>query len=162
MEKMKFNKKTIIIIILVLGTTVFAFTSKLSPVFKKQEESTIKQNVITKKIISQNNYLATPQQDIIGTWVNENSSDDKLMFNSNGVMHQLVNNVVTYTYAYEISNTWDGVNYSSDNSIYLKTTDEDGEVAYDWISNLGSNTGDYLTIVNGPSKSGGTTTYIKE
>lgn len=157
------NKTIILIIVLIISSTVFAVGNNIITNSTKKEKKHVKKETAIKKVISNSAIIGPPpEQDIVGTWVMEDSPSDKLVFTSSGIMQYLEDNVVTYTYNYEISYTYDGINYPSNDNIYLKTTDEYGEVAYDWIANIGPNPGDYLCIVNGPSSAGGKALYIKQ
>lgn len=153
----------IFIIVTVCSSTFFAIGNSTANNPSKNEQRMVKIETVTNEFVNKNAIVSPPpEQDILGTWVMEDSPSDKLVFTSSGIMNYLEDNIVTYTYNYEISYTYDGVNFPSDGSIFLKTTDQDGEIAYDWIANIGPNPGDYLCIINGPSKAGGKVLYIKQ
>lgn len=77
---------------------------------------------VNNKKASITNAQNTPQVRIIGTWIMENSPDDKIEFLANGELKWYEYNVLKYTDTYSLTNTCDG-DIMTNNELFLKIID---------------------------------------
>ncbi|WP_396181981.1 hypothetical protein [Flavobacterium sp.] len=153
MKNIKINKK-LIILLFVVGITAVAFNAK--KIFTKLDISN-KQEVIAKPfVVKKNQKSATPnatlsmnpQQDIVGTWLMENSPSDKYVFTNDNKHYTYVDNVLQWSYSYEFVDYLSNGNPIPTGKYLIKFTDlDDGDVSYEWVFDVGPNPGDYLTLI---------------
>jgi hypothetical protein len=134
---MKLNKKTIIPIIFFSTLSILAFGFVEKVIHKAKTENVSKKTYETKKntFTSKKSILFNPQEAILGVWLRENDSTDKLEFTADGHIKRYFDNVLQYDDLYLISNECDG-NISQTDHLYLTTIDgEDGSESCETIMN---------------------------
>jgi len=70
--------------------------------------------------------LIQAKQDIIGTWILENDSNTKIIFQTDGTVKTYYINTLNATYQYEISNSCNGETLN--NQLFLKTLNNQNQV----------------------------------
>lgn len=135
---MKSYKKTIIPILFFSSLSLLAYGIIRKIVITAKPESVpIQIEKIGKSpyVMNKSILQTSPQQEILGIWLRENNSTDKLEFTADGHMKRYFDNVLQYDDLYLISNECDG-NISQTDYLYLTTIDgEDGSESCETIMN---------------------------
>jgi hypothetical protein len=144
-----------VLLFFVVSITAFAFNAKkiLTKLQVTNKQEVVKKPFVAKKTqknSAQNSMLSmNPQQDIVGTWLMENSPSDKWVFTSNNILNTYEDNVLQWSYSYEFVDYLPNGNPIPTGKYLMKFTDlDDGDVHYDWVFGIGPNPGDYLTLIS--------------
>jgi len=87
------------------------------------------------------------EQEIIGTWLLENDSNTKLVFQNNGTVKTYYSNVLHSTNRYEINNVCDGETLN--NQLFLKTLNNQNEVIdCSYLDSINYNNNGKMTLVS--------------
>lgn len=153
MKNIAINKK-LIILLFVVGITAFAFNAKI---ILTKLQVTNKQEVVAKpnftkkeqkKTATNTTLSMNPQQDIVGTWLMENSPSDKWVFTSN-TLYVYVDNNLRWSATYEFVDVLPNGNPIPSGEYLMKFTNlDDGDVHHDWVYDVSPNAGSYLTLIS--------------
>jgi hypothetical protein len=153
MKNIAINKK-LIILLFVVGITAVAFNAKK---ILTKLQVTNKQEVVAKSFVTKKNQKSAtpnatlsmnPQQDIIGTWLMENSPSDKWVFTSN-TLNAYVDNNLRWSATYEFVDVLPNGNPIPSGEYLMKFTfQDDGDIDYFWVYDVSPNPGNYLTLIN--------------
>jgi len=86
--------------------------------------------------------------EIIGTWVSNDEPEYKVLFTSNGLRREYINNDLQLeTYQYSIVNSCNGQTLTENYQIFLKITDiEDGNVTCDFLNGIHTDSNGVMTL----------------
>jgi|TARA_Y100000588_G_C14064340_1_gene842967 hypothetical protein len=91
--------------------------------------------------------LNQAEQEIIGTWILENDSNTKLIFQSNGTVKTYYSNTLNATHQYEISNSCNGETLN--NQLFLKTLNNQNKVIdCSYLDSINYNNSGKMTLVS--------------
>ena len=91
--------------------------------------------------------LIQAEQEIIGTWILENDSNTKLIFQSNSTVKTYYNDLLHSTNQYEINNVCDGETLN--NQLFLKTLNNQNEVIdCSYLDSINYNNNGKMTLVS--------------
>jgi len=91
--------------------------------------------------------ITQAEQEIIGTWILENDSNTKLIFQTNGTVKTYYSNVLHSTHQYEINNVCDGETLN--NQLFLKTLNNQNEaIDCSYLDSVNYNNNGKMTLVS--------------